>query len=301
MLGGRDPQASLGEVPPALGEATLERVAACAVLAGCRPEAFPVVLAAVEAMLDPAFNLNGQAVTTSPPGQIVLVNGPVRRTAGLQAGMGALGPGCRGNLTVGRAVRLVVQLTGGGLSGRLDRATLGHPGKLSFCIAEDEEGSPWEPFHVERGFRREASTVTLLAGDAPLSVSDHRSDTPGELAHTLAWAAAAQWSPFWWPLDAVSLFVIGPEHAALFAAAGWSKADVRRAIWDAAVRPAGELRRGETTPEALAADPVAPIHKWTSPERILVVVAGGEAGRFSAVLGPSLGMDTAPITREVAA
>ena len=114
MLGGRDPAVSLGEVPPALGEATLERVAACAVLAGCRPEYFPVVVAAVEAMLDPAFNLNGQAVTTSPPGQILVVNGPLRGAIGLQSGMGALGPGFRANLTIGRAARLVVHLTGGG-------------------------------------------------------------------------------------------------------------------------------------------------------------------------------------------
>jgi hypothetical protein len=299
MLAGRDPACSLGEVPPALGEATLERVAACAVLAGCRPECFPVVVAAVEGLLDPAFNLNGQAVTTSPPGQILVVNGPVRGALGLQAGMGALGPGFRANLTIGRAVRLVVHLTGGGAPGRLDRATLGHPGKLSFCIAEDEEGSPWEPLHVERGLPPEASAVTVLAGDAPLSVSDHRSETPEELAHTLAWAAAAQWSPFWWPMDATSLFVIGGEHASLFGDAGWSKRDVREAIFEAAVRPAGELRHGETTPDVLAADPDEPIRKWTSPERILLVAAGGEAGRFSAVLGPSLGMDTAVLTREV--
>ena len=299
MLGGRDPAASLGEVPPALGEATLERVAACAVLAGCRPEYFPVVVAAVEAMLDPAFNLNGQAVTTSPPGQILVVNGPLRGAIGLQSGMGALGPGFRANLTIGRAARLVVHLTGGGAPGRLDRATLGHPGKLSFCIAEDEEGSPWQPLHVERGFAAGTSTVTVLAGDAPMSVSDHRSDTPDELAHTLAWAAAGQWSPFWWPMDATSLFVIGGEHAALFGDAGWSKDDVREAIYEAAVRPAGELRHGETTPEVLAASPETPIRKWTSPERILVIAAGGEAGRFSAVLGPSLGMDAAVVTREV--
>jgi hypothetical protein len=299
MLAGRDPDRSLGEVPPALGEATLERVAACAVLAGCRPECFPVVVAAVEAMLDPAFNLNGQAVTTSPPGQILVVNGSVRSALGLQSGMGALGPGFRANLTIGRAARLVVHLTGGGAPGRLDRATLGHPGKLSFCIAEDEEGSPWEPLHVERGLAPEVSAVTVLAGDAPLSISDHRSETPEELAHTLAWAAAAQWSPFWWPMDATSLFVIGGEHAALFGDAGWSKQDVRTAIFDAALRPAGELRHGETTPEVLAADPGQPIRKWTSPERILIVAAGGDAGRFSAVLGPSLGMDAAVLTREV--
>jgi hypothetical protein len=299
MLGDHDPGRSLGAVPPALGEATVARVAACAVLAGCRPAYFPVVLAAVEAMLDPAFNLHGQAVTTSPPGQIVVVNGPARGELGLNAGMGALGPGNRANLTIGRAVRLVVQLTGGGVPGGLDRATLGHQGKISFCFAEDEESSPWEPLSVERGFAPGASTVTLVAGDAPLSVSDHRSRTPRELAATLGWAAAVTWSPFWWPLDATSLFVLGREHVQLFADAGWSKHDVREAIHDEVRRPARELRRGETTPLVQASDPDTPIPKWDRPDRIVIVAAGGEAGRFSAVCGPSLGMGADVITREV--
>jgi hypothetical protein len=299
MLAGRDPDELLGLVPPALGEATVARVAACAVLAGCKPAYFPVVLAAVEAMLDPAFNLHGQAVTTSPPGQIVIVNGPVRDAVGLHAGMGALGPGWRANLTIGRAVRLVVQLTGGGVAGGLDRATLGHHGKISFCLAEDEETSPWPSLAADRGFGAGASTVTLLAGDAPLSVSDHRSKTPRELAATLGWAASATWSPFWWPVDATSLFILGREHVRLFAEAGWSKTDVRDAIYEEVRRPARELRRGETTPLVQTAAPDEPIPKWDVPERIVIVVAGGEAGRFSAVCGPSLGMGAEPITREV--
>jgi hypothetical protein len=301
MLGGADPTRSLGAVPPGLGEATLERVAACAVLAGCRPDYFPVVVAAVEAALDPAFNLNGQAVTTSPPGQIVLVNGPVREAIGLNSGMGALGPGWRANMTIGRAVRLVVALTGEGMPGRLDRATLGHQGKLSFCLAENEEASPWEPFHAERGLSPETSAVTLLAGDAPLSISDHRSRTPAQLAATLAWAGAATWSPNWWPVGARSLFVLCPEHVALFAASGWTKNDVREAVWEAARRPAGELTGfGETSVAVAESPPDAEVRKWESPDEILLVVAGGDAGRFSAVIGPCVGMGWEPITREVA-
>jgi AhpC/TSA family protein len=299
MLGEYDPDRSLGTVPPGLGEATLARVAACAVLAGCKPAFFPIVLAAVEAMLDPAFNVHGQAVTTSPPGQIVIVNGPVRGALGLNSGMGALGPGNRANLTIGRAVRLVVQLTGGGVPGGLDRATLGHQGKISFCFAENEEASPWESLSVERGFPAEASTVTLIGGDAPLSISDHRSKTPRELAATIGWAAAVTWSPFWWPLDATSLFILGQEHVRMFAQAGWSKADVRETIFEEVRRPARELRHGETTPQVLTADPDTLIPKWDDPERIVIVVAGGEAGRFSAVCGPSLGMGASVITREV--
>jgi hypothetical protein len=299
MLGGRDPTVSLGPVPPAHGEATLERVAACAVLAGCKPSYFPAVVAAVEAALDPAFNAHGMAVTTQPAGVVAIVNGPARERLGLHSGMGVLGPGFRANLTIGRALRLVLTLTGGGRPGELDRSTLASPLKIGLCFAEDEEGSPWEPLHVERGFAADASVVTLIPADAPLSISDHRSRTPEELARVFATAAGATWSPFWWPMGDVSLFVIAGEHAALFAAAGWDKARVRRAIFDAAVRTAGELKHGETTPAVWAAADDAPIHKWTTPDKILIVAAGGEAGRFSAVLAPADAMDNEPISKEV--
>jgi len=299
MLGGCNGRVSLGLVPPDMGEATLERVAACAVLAGCRPAYFPVVVAAAQAALDPAFNLHGQAVTTQPAGQLVVVNGPVREAIGLNSGMGALGPGFRANLTIGRALRLLVTLTGGAMPGRLDRATQGQMGKVGFCIAEDEEVSPWEPLHVERGFQPGQSVVTLIGSDAPLSISDHRSRTPEDLAWVLAWAAASAWSTNWWPLEEPSVFVICPEHAEMFRAAGWTKQQLRRFMFDAVHKPAAELRRGETTPFVHAADPAAQVPKWASPEAIVLIVAGGEAGRYSAVLGPCTGMGSQIVSREV--
>ena len=299
MLAGRDAAASLGPVPPAHGEATLERLAACAVLAGCRPAFFPVVLAAAEAALEPAFNAHGIAVTTQPAGPILVVNGPIREAVGLNGGMGALGPGTRANMTIGRALRLLLTLTGGARPGGLDRATLGHAGKLGTCFAEQEEASPWDSLHVERGFEPECSTVTLVAGDAPLSISDHRSRTPEELAATLAWAAASHWSPFWWPMDDVSLYVLCPEHATLFGEAGWSKERVRRAMFEATRRTAGELRRGETTGFVQTSADDQPVGKWSSPEQIMIVVAGGEAGRFSAVFGPCNGMQSQVMTKEI--
>jgi hypothetical protein len=299
MLGACDGRVSIGLVPPDMGEATLERIASCAVLAGCRPAYFPVVLAAAQAALDPAFNLHGQAVTTQPAGQLVVVNGPVRQTIGLNSGMGALGPGSRANLTIGRALRLLVTLTGGAAPGKLDRATQGHMGKIGFCIAEDEEVSPWEPLHVERGFQPDQSVVTVIGSDAPLSISDHRSRTPDDLAWVLAWAAASAWSTNWWPLEEPSVFVICPEHAEMFRAAGWTKQRLREFMFEAVRKPAGELRRGETTPVVHAADPVALIPKWASPEAIVLIVAGGEAGRYSAVLGPCTGMGSQIVSREV--
>ena len=299
MLAGRDPSELLGEMAPAMARVTLERVAACAVLAGCRPVYFPVVVAAVRAVLEPAFNVGGQAVTTQPAGQVVIVNGPVRDAIGLNGSVGGLGPGWRANMTIGRALRLVVSLTGGGFPGRLDRSTLGNPGKLGLCLAEDEEVSPWEPLHVERGFDACASVVTVIGADAPLSISDHRSTGPEELARVLGWAAASTWSPNWWPLGGLSLFVICPEHARSFSGWGWTKQRVRDEIFDAVSRPAGELRWGETTPLVQAAGDDQPIRKWSSPEDIVIVVAGGEAGRYSAVFGPCLGMNTEAISKEV--
>jgi AhpC/TSA family protein len=299
MLAGRDPGESLGPVPPGMGQATLARIAACAVLAGCRPEHFPVVEAGVRAMLVPGFNLHGQAVTTQPAGQIAVVNGPVRRSAGLNPAMGALGPGTRANATIGRALRLVVALTGEGMPGRLDRSTLGQPGKVGTCLAEDEERSPWPPLHVERGLAAEQSAVTLVAGDAPLSISEHRSRSPEELAAALGWAAASLWAPNWWPIGAATLFVICPEHADTLAAGGWSKDDVRRAMWEEVQRPAGELRHGEFTARVGSAPDAELVPKWDAPDDILLVVAGGEAGRFSAVFGPCVGMDWTPVTQEV--
>jgi hypothetical protein len=299
MLGSADSSQTLGLVPPSMGEATLERVAACAVLAGCKPEYFPVVVAASRAVLDPGFNLHGQAVTTQPAGQLIVVNGPVRRAIGLNSGMSALGPGFRANLTIGRAVRLLASLCGGAMPGGLDRATLGQMGKIGFCVAEDEEASPWEPLHAERGFDPGQSVVTVIGCDAPQNISDHRSRTPEDLAYVLAWAAASSWSTNWWPLSDPSVFVICPEHATMFRDAGWSKQRLREFMFDTVRRPAGELRRGETTPLAASAEPAAAIPKWVSPEAIVLLVAGGEAGRYSAALGPCTGMGSRIVSREV--
>jgi peroxiredoxin len=299
MLAGHDPDELLGEMAPAMAQVTLERVAACAVLAGCRPEYFPVVVAAVQASLEPTFNVGGQAVTTQPVGQVIVVNGPVREAIGLNGSTGALGPGWRPNMTIGRALRLVISLTGGGFPGRLDRSALANPGKVGLCFAEDEEVSPWEPLHVSRGYPAERSVVTVLGADAPLSVSDHRSNSPEELARVLGEAAGATWSPNWWPLGGTSLFVLCPEHARSFAEWGWSKQRVREAMFEATRRPAAQLRWGETTPLVQAAPDDQLVGKWSSPEDIVIVVAGGEAGRFSAVFGPCLGMDAQPISKEV--
>ena len=224
---------SLGEMAPAMAEVTLERVAACAVLAGCRPEYFPVVVAAVQAALEPAFNVGGQAVTTQPVGQVVVVNGPVRDAIGLNGGVGALGPGWRANMTIGRALRLVVSLTGGGFPGRLDRSTLANPGKVGLCFAEDEEVSPWEPLHVERGFPADAFGRDRVRGGraaVDLRPPQHLARGAGARAgrggrrHLEPELVAARRDLAVRPL---------PRARPLFAEWGWSKQRVREAMFEA--------------------------------------------------------------------
>src|SRR4029453_11298925 len=151
----RDPREIVGVLPPRQGEATIEKIAVNAVMAGCRPEYFPVVVAAIEALADPLFNLDSVQATTHPVAPLVVVNGPIARELGINGGYNAYGQGFHANLTIGRAIRLLLMNVGGGLPGTGDRATQGSPAKIAYCVAENEEASPWEPLHVEHGFPRE--------------------------------------------------------------------------------------------------------------------------------------------------
>jgi hypothetical protein len=305
MLGDRDPDESLGPVPPVNGELTLERLAACAVLAGCAPAYFPVVRAAVEAALDPAFNLHGMQNTTHFGAPVVIVNGPVRTELAMNAGSNVLGFGNRANATIGRALRLVLALTGGGTAGGLDMSTLGGPHKFGLCFPEREEASPWEPLHVELGHDASTSTVTVICGESPAGVSDHYSQNAEGVATSLTLALERAWAPTWYPVGAETLLVVSPEHAATFAAAGWSKATLRQWLFSRARATAGALRAsgsGELTPfVALADSDQTEIPKFLSPEEIVIVVAGGDAGRFSAVIGPwvGFGLGSKMVTRAI--
>jgi hypothetical protein len=289
-------------LPPRLGRATVERVAVNAVLAGALPEHFPVILAAVEAVAEPAFNLQAIQTTTHPCSPLVIVNGPIAARLGINGGGNALGQGHRANAVIGRALRLVLQNTGGARPGREDRATQGHPGKYSYCVAENEAASPWEPLSVERGFPRGVSTVTVCASEAPHNINDHGSATAEGIVTTVAGTAATVGSNNIY-LGGEPLLVLGPEHAATVAGGGWSKADFKRALWEraqvplsrfdpanlerfAVIHPAGFKDR---PPETLA--PIA--RAWSD---IMVVVAGG-AGKHS-VLIPTFGA-TRSVTRRI--
>jgi len=168
---GRPRDELLGTMPPNYGRLTVEKAAINAVLAGCRPEYLPVVVAAAESACDPAFNLHGVATSTHFAAPLIVVNGPIRTRIGLNSAFGVFGPGYRANATIGRALRLLMINVGGARPGEISMSTFGHPGRYTYCIAENEEASPWPPFHASRGFPAEVSTVTLFAGEGPHGIS----------------------------------------------------------------------------------------------------------------------------------
>jgi hypothetical protein len=262
---GRRAEELIGLVAPAFGRATVERIAINAVMSGCRPEYMPVVLAAVEAICDPDFALVGVSGTTDAVTPLVIVNGPVRRALEINGAASVFGAGFRANATIGRAVRLVWVNVGGARPGAISMSTFGQPGRYSYCIGEHEEASPWPSLAVEHGFAASDSTVAVLAAEAPQNVVDAAGRTAREICTTIARAGVVIASPDVAPLGD-TLLVIGPEHAATIAADGWSKADVRRFVWE-------QCR--------VTADG-APVAKFREPACLHVLVAGGTAGRFSA-------------------
>jgi hypothetical protein len=292
MLAGtkRDPQSVVATVPPNMAPATVEKIAINAVMAGCKPEYLPVVIAAIEAVCTDAFNMHGVLATTHFPGPVIIVNGPIRNRIGMNMKMNVLGQGNRANSTIGRAVQLVVRNVGGGRPGDVDRAALGQPGKLGFCFPEYEERSNWEPLHVERGFQPEDSTVTVFAGASPTGFVDQLArDAPSlAISYGLALTTVSHSKQYNYGEIVV---IVPPEHVDTIARDGWSKAQFRAAIQQATRRPVRELVRGaggskeglpSVAAERLGMDTLLP--KFARDENITLVVAGGEAGKFGAYI-----------------
>ena len=288
-------------VPPDLVECTVEKVAINAVLAGCAPEYLPVVLAAVEAACTDEFNMHGLLATTMPVGPVIIVNGPIRRRIGMNAGVNVLGQGNRANSTIGRALQLVIRNVGGGRPGGVDRAAQGNPGKLSFCFPEDEEGSPFEPLHVERGFVPDASTVTLFPGEGPRGIVDQLSRDPDSLARSLAACLRTVQHPKL-PMVFDAILVLGPEHGRVFKEAGWTKAQLKQRLHELTLLDGAEIVRGaggiaEGVPDGFK-DTQLPKFR---PDGIVIVHAGGGAGLFSTIIGGWANGETGsqPTTREI--
>ncbi len=273
----RSPEDIIGMVPPRWAPATVEKIAINAVMAGCLPEYMPVLIAAVEALTDPRLNLYALQATTGGPAIMVIINGPVRKQININGGSNVLGEGWRANATIGRCVRLIQRNIGGSYPGSTCKATLGWPGKYSICIAENEEATPWEPLHVERGFAPDQSTVTLISADGSTRASDLDSSKGEGILTNFAQRMEG-------PSGPEAIMVICPEHAKIIAGDGFSKRDVKQFIWERAGYRMKNLpdetfnQRVKRRPDLkLSRDSVIPV--TDTPEDILVVVAGGDGSQ----------------------
>jgi hypothetical protein len=274
----------IGKMPPFLADCTLEKVAINAVMAGCKPEYMPVLLAALEAALEPVFTLHGVLATTYFSSPIIIVNGPVAKQIGMNSGINALGQGNRANATIGRALNLIVLNVGGGRPGEADRSTLGAPSKYTLCFAEDESDPAWEPLSVARGLPRGVSAVTLFQGHGPEAFVDQKSRTPEGLTRSFA-LSLVKMGHDRLTQSARAILVLSPEHYAIYKDAGWDRKRIERALYEATIRPgsailAGADGVGEGVPAARANEQVPKFHE----DGLLVVRAGGKAGLFSAIL-----------------
>jgi hypothetical protein len=291
----------VAKVAPRYGEATPLRLAANAVMAGCRPEYFPLLMLAIEAMCEEPFNLYGIQATTHLCAPLVIVNGPVAKELDINSGHNAFGPGWQANATIGRAIRLALVNIGGAIPALGDMSTFGAPSKFSYLAAENEADSPWEPLHVERGLPREASAVTVVGAECPHNVNDHESISAEGILTTIAGTLISTGSNDVY-YDALPLVVMGPEHAKTVAGGGMSKADAKRFLHERAHLPLGRFSR-ENIERRLrvtykdkyaSAGNDAPVSMVQRPESILIAVIGG-AGKHSAVI-PTFGA-TQAVTR----
>lgn len=288
---GGDPSFSLGTLQPRNSQATLEKLAINAVMAGCQPEYFPVVVAAVKAALDKDFNLGGNAATTGGAAQVVIVNGPIAKELGINGDAACFGPGSRANAAIGRALRLVIRNVAGLIPGVMDKATLATPGRYSFCFAENEERSPWEARNIQLGYTEGSSTVTVAGIRGVYTIMETTVATGLEVLQTIVGNMKTIGVSNYYQIGtgAQIVLVICPEHAAEIAASGLSKSDVREYVYQNARMPLrllqGRAHYGnrnwpswvdETDPETLV-----PIVR--SSDDIAVIVAGGD-GRHSAWL-----------------
>jgi hypothetical protein len=303
MLAGSDldPAFSLGPMPPRWGEATIAKLAVNAVMAGCKPEYFPVIVTAVKAILGKPFNLYGIQGTTNPASPVLIVNGPIAREIGVNARGNLFGQGFRANATIGRAIRLIMTTIGGGVPQQADKSTLGNPAKYTCCFAENEAQSPWAPLHVERGFDALTSTVTVFGGAAPANIIE-KSKTADEMLETIARAMAVSGSNNMF-MSQEALLVLGPEHAAIAARQGFDKERVRQTLFERARIPFEQI--GQSNADVLGVwrgnciEDVAgrrTLRIVERPEDIVIVVAGGAGNHSASIPGWYSRSITLPIT-----
>lgn len=295
---GLDADAVVAREPVRSRIITAEKVAINAVMAGCRPEYLRVVVAIAEAMCAPEFNLHGSSASTGGSAPFVVVNGPVRRELGMNATHNALANGNRANATIGRATRLIIANVLGGRPGYLDRSTLGHPGKFTFCVAEDEEGSPWTPLAQERGVPAGESAATVLACESPHQIMNEWTDDPREVLDTFA--AAMRGNMLAYSIWAGNYaLVLPPQIRDVFIRAGWRKADIREYVHAKARIRRREWRAAGKGRVVSASNADREYAALGSPDDLLVVAAGGPAGGFGAVVPPWFGNQARAVTRTI--
>ena len=287
LASGLDGDLLLANMAPAMGAATIEKVATAAVMAGCMPDYFPVVIAAVQAVCQPEFDLFEVQSTTHCLAPLLIVNGPARHACGpIASGFGAFGPGHRANAAIGRALRLCLMNIGGARPGISDMALLGHPGKFTFCIAEDEEHSPFTPLHVARGYAPEDSVVTVVGVEAPQSVvcvgDADDPESPQRLLRTLAMSLACVGTNNAQLRGGAAAIVLNPDHATVLARAGYDRHKVAEAIVDMAGNPRS-LLAGLNPKMASGGSPDDFLRCFRRPEDLVVFQAGG-GGLYSMVM-----------------
>jgi hypothetical protein len=284
-----EPQQQIAFITNRQVAVTAEKVAINAVMAGCKPEYMPVVVAAIEGVADPRWGYHGPATSTGGAGVLMIVNGPIARSLDFNSGDNLFGPGWRANATVGRAVRLVMRNVIGTLPGKLDRGTLGHSGKYTYVIAENELDSPWTPLHVERGCRPEDSAVTVMAAMAPHQFYNQLSNTAAGVLTTLC---DAMRSPGMAGQPNYCVVLAG-EHMRTIANDGWSKSDVRKFVFENSKNSVAHFKRTGRLPGAVKPEDESALRSVVmSPDDLLVVAAGGRAGSFSCYI-PGWGSRTA--------
>ncbi len=290
MVGGLDRREVIARIPPCYGEATVEKIAANGVMAGCQPSMMRVLIPLMRAVADERFNAHGVQATTHFAAPLIIVNGPVRQELGFHSKQNVFSNVARANSTVGRALQLVLLNIGRARPTGIDMSALGNPGKFSYCIAENEEENPWQPLHVEQGLAREQSAVTLFAAEAPHGVSEHKARTARGVLKAIAYALATVWS-YRACLGFEAIVVLCPEHVRTIHRDGFSKKDVREFLFENTGVPLrcyeepGEGVDQRTMYKEILIDGEKCYQKFRAPESIRIVVAGGTAGKFSAVLG----------------
>lgn len=292
---GLQPADVIGTEPVRRRRITAEKVAIAAVMAGCLPEYMPVVAAIVRALCQPEFGLHGCTASTGGSAPMIFVNGPIRHAIGMNATHNALANASRANATIGRTVRLILINVLGGIPGQLDRSTLGHPGKFTFCLAEDEEDSPWTPLSVERGIPAGTSAVTVLAVESPHQIMNEWTHEPKDLLDTYAAAVKSNMLTYsiW---EGNYAMVVAKQHREIFAAAGWTKQHIREYMFERCQVARKQWRDVGKGNVAGLKDEERLYRALRSPDDLLVVAAGGPAGGFGAIAPPWYGKKSLAVT-----